>query len=301
MNYEILELDHKNIVIGKEIRRYKKISSTQDLALFLISNPEEQSNNHYNGLVILSDEQTAGKGRAERKWVSNIGGLWFSIMLIKPNIPASDTNLIQMLSATSVCETINALTNLKAKIKWPNDILINSKKVAGILLDVGIKGSKIDYLVIGIGINVNTDSNTTRNELQNKQYDDKNIKKNNNDLNLDVTSLKDELNIRELGKLKILKDILEKIELYLFSIEQDQKPINNENAHKLIEKYKSLCETIGKRICIYDKGQIRYCAFAKEINDDGSLVIQRDEDGHIVVDKVFFGDVSVREMSQNER
>ena len=296
MNYEILELDHKNIVIGKEIRRYKKISSTQDLALFLISNPEEQGNSHYNGLVILSDEQTAGKGRAERKWVSNIGGLWFSIMLIKPNIPASDTNLIQMLSATSVCETINALTNLKAKIKWPNDILINSKKVAGILLDVGIKGSKIDYLVIGIGINVNTDSNTTRNQLQNKQYDDKNIKKNNNDLNLDVTSLKDELNIRELGKLKILKDILEKIELYLFSIEQDQKPINNENAHKLIEKYKSLCETLGKRICIYDKGQIRYCGFAKEINDDGSLVIERNEGGRIVVDKVFFGDVSVREI-----
>jgi len=296
LNYEILELDHKNIVIGKEIRRYKKISSTQDLALFLISNPEEQGNSHYNGLVILSDEQTAGKGRAERKWVSNIGGLWFSIMLIKPNIPASDTNLIQMLSATSVCETINALTNLKAKIKWPNDILINSKKVAGILLDVGIKGSKIDYLVIGIGINVNTDSNTTRNQLQNKQYDDKNIKKNNNDLNLDVTSLKDELNIRELGKLKILKDILEKIELYLFSIEQDQKPINNENAHKLIEKYKSLCETLGKRICIYDKGQIRYCGFAKEINDDGSLVIERNEGGRIVVDKVFFGDVSVREI-----
>ena len=73
MNYEILELDHKNRVIGKEIRRYKKISSTQDLALFLISNPEEQGNSHYNGLVILSDEQTAGKGRAERKWVSNIG------------------------------------------------------------------------------------------------------------------------------------------------------------------------------------------------------------------------------------
>jgi len=64
----------------------------------------------------------------------------------------------------------------------------------------------------------------------------------------------------------------------------------------LIEKYKSLCETLGKRICIYDKGQIRYCGFAKEINDDGSLVIERNEGGRIVVDKVFFGDVSVREI-----
>ena len=297
MNYEILELDHKNIVIGKEIRRYKKISSTQDLALFLISNPEEQGNSHYNGLVILSDEQTAGKGRAERKWVSNTGGLWFSIMVIRPNTPASNTNLIQMLSATSVCETINAFTNLNAKIKWPNDILINSKKVAGILLDIGIKDSKIDYLVIGIGINVNTDSIATRNELQKKrQYQLENTKKTNNHLTLDVTSLKDELNNQKLDKLKILKDILEKIELYLFSIEQDQKPINNENAHKLIEKYKSLCETLGKRICIYDNGQIRYCGFAKEIDDDGSLVIERNEGGHIVVDKVFFGDVSLREI-----
>jgi BirA family biotin operon repressor/biotin-[acetyl-CoA-carboxylase] ligase len=296
LNYEILQLDHKNRLIGSQIRRYKKISSTQDLALFLINNSKERANSDCNGLVIISDEQTAGKGREERKWVSNTGGLWFSIMVIKPNIPPSNINQIQMLSAASVCETINLLTNLNAKIKWPNDILIKSKKVAGILVDVGIKGSKIDYLVIGIGINVNTDSNTTRNELQNKQYDDKNIKKNNNDLNLDVTSLKDELNIGELDKLKILKDILEKIELYLFSIEQDQKPINNENVHKLIEKYKSLCETIGKRICIYDKGQIRYCGFAKEINDDGSLVIERDKDGQIVVDKVFFGDVSVREI-----
>ena len=284
------------MLIGKEIRRYKKISSTQDLALFLISNPEERRNSHYNGLVILSDEQTSGKGRAERKWVSNIGGLWFSIMLIKPNIPASDTNLIQMLSATSVCETINALTNLKAKIKWPNDILINSKKVAGILLDVGIKDSKIDYVVIGIGINVNTDSSITKKELQNIQYDGENIKKTNNDLNPDITSLKDELNNQELDKLKILTDILEKIEFYLFSIEQDQKSIHNENVHNLIEKYKSLCETLGKRICVYDNGQIRYCGFAKEIHDDGSLVIEREEEGRKIVNKVFFGEVSVREI-----
>lgn len=297
MNYEILELDHKNIVIGKEIRRYKKISSTQDLALFLISNPEERGNSNYNGLVILSDEQTAGKGRAERKWVSNIGGLWFSIMLIKPNIPASDTNLIQMLSATSVCETIKALTNLKAKIKWPNDILINSKKVAGILLDVGIKDSKIDYVVLGIGINVNTDIIATRNELQkHRQYTNENTKKTNNDVTLDVASLKDELNNQEIDKLKILKNILEKIEFYLLSIEYEQEHLYNENVHNLIEKYKSLCETLGKRICIYDKGQIRYCGFAKEINDDGSLVIERNEGGRIVVDKVFFGDISVREI-----
>lgn len=297
MNYEILELDHKNRVIGQEIRRYKKISSTQDLALFLINNSKETGNNHHNGLVILSDEQTAGKGRAERKWVSNTGGLWFSIMVIRPNTPASNTNLIQMLSATSVCETINAFTNLNAKIKWPNDILINSKKVAGILLDIGIKDSKIDYLVIGIGINVNTDSIATRNELQKKiQYNDENTKKTNNHLTLDVTSLKDELNNQKLDKLKILKDILEKIEYYLFSIEQDQESLYNANVTILIEKYKSLCETLGKRICIYDKGQIRYCGFAKEINDDGSLVIERNEGGHIVVDKVFFGDVSLREI-----
>jgi BirA family biotin operon repressor/biotin-[acetyl-CoA-carboxylase] ligase len=285
------------MLIGKEIRRYKKISSTQDLSLFLISNSKERGNSHYNGLVILSDEQTAGKGRAERKWVSNIGGLWFSIMLIKPNIPASDTNLIQMLSATSVCETIKALTNLKAKIKWPNDILINSKKVAGILLDVGIKDSKIDYVVIGIGINVNTDIVATRNELQkNRQYTNENTKKTNNDVTLDVASLKDELNNQEIDKLKILKNILEKIEFYLLSIEYEQEHLYNENVHNLIEKYKSLCETLGKRICIYDKGQIRYCGFAKGINDDGSLVIERNEEGRIVVDKVFFGDVSVREI-----
>ena len=169
------------MLIGKEIRRYKKISSTQDLALFLINNSKERGNSHHNGLVIVSDEQTAGKGRAERKWVSNTGGLWFSIIVMKPNIPASNTNLIQMLSATSVCESINALTNLNAKIKWPNDILINSKKVAGILADIGIKDSKIDYLVIGIGINVNTDSIATMNELQKKiQYNDENTKRTNN-------------------------------------------------------------------------------------------------------------------------
>jgi BirA family biotin operon repressor/biotin-[acetyl-CoA-carboxylase] ligase len=285
------------MLIGKEIRRYKKISSTQDLALFLINNSKETGNRHHNGLVILSDEQTAGKGRAERKWVSNTGGLWFSIMVIKPNIPASNTNLIQMLSATSVCETINALTNLNAKIKWPNDILINSKKVAGILLDIGIKDSKIDYLVIGIGINVNTNSIATRNELQKKRkYEQENTKKTNNHLTLDVTSLKDELNNQKLDKLKILKDILEKIEFYLFSIEQDQESLYNANMSILIEKYKSFCETLGKRICIYDKGEIRYCGFAKEIDDDGSLVIERNEGGRIVVDKVFFGDVSLREI-----
>ena len=127
-----------------------KLGSTQELAISLAENNPES----LNGTVILAEKQDRGRGRMNRRWISPGGGIWLSIIL-RPKMPAKKSPLLGFVAALAVCDTIAQKTGLKSKVKWPNDILINHKKVCGILLDIAIKGCGIEYAVIGIGINAN--------------------------------------------------------------------------------------------------------------------------------------------------
>lgn len=304
MGYEILDLDIKNKFIGKKIIRYKTISSTQEKCLYLLENFNGQSN--LNGTVIVSDQQTAGKGRLQRKWVSSNGGLWFSIILTRPNLSVSDINFIHMLSTLSVCETIKIFIDYNTVIKWPNDIMVNSKKIAGILIDVSITDEKIDYLVIGIGINVNLDSKQVIKEIQ---KDNEYNMNSTFGLSNDITSIKDELKGLQVDKLKILRILLEKIEKYFLTIERsilDERDNDNvqknsipHNKHKIIAMYRGLCSTLGKRICVYNTGKEYCCGLAKGLDEHGYLILEKEgvnKDKEIVVEKLYYGDISIREI-----
>jgi BirA family biotin operon repressor/biotin-[acetyl-CoA-carboxylase] ligase len=133
-------------IIGRKIYYFDTIDSTQNFALKLSQKP------HENGSVVIAERQTKGRGRLNRKWVSPKGGIWLSILL-RPNFELSQTSLFPMITSLALSIAIEKTLKIKPELKWPNDLTIKGKKVAGILIDVAIESNKIDYLVIGVGIN----------------------------------------------------------------------------------------------------------------------------------------------------
>lgn len=132
--------------IGAKIYYFDIIDSTQNFALELSQKP------HENGSVVIAERQTRGRGRLNRKWVSPKGGIWLSILL-RPNFEPSYTSLFPMLTSLALSVAIEKTLKIKTELKWPNDVTIKGDKVAGILIDAAIESNKIDYLVIGVGIN----------------------------------------------------------------------------------------------------------------------------------------------------
>ncbi|WP_188453883.1 biotin--[acetyl-CoA-carboxylase] ligase [Virgibacillus oceani] len=135
--------------LGKKVIHKPTTASTQHIAHQLA----QESAPH--GTIIIADEQTAGKGRMNRKWHSTAGkGIWMSILL-RPEILPYLAPQLTLLTATVLADVLSKDTTIEPKIKWPNDILINSKKTAGILTEMQAEQDQIQYVVIGIGINVN--------------------------------------------------------------------------------------------------------------------------------------------------
>ncbi|MGB9124530.1 MAG: biotin--[acetyl-CoA-carboxylase] ligase [Nitrosotalea sp.] len=133
-------------IIGRKIYYFDTIDSTQNFALKLSQKP------HENGSVVIAERQTKGRGRLNRKWVSPKGGIWMSILL-RPNFELSQTSLFPMIASLALSLAIEKTLKIRPELKWPNDVMRKGKKVAGILIDVAIESNKIDYIIIGVGIN----------------------------------------------------------------------------------------------------------------------------------------------------
>jgi BirA family biotin operon repressor/biotin-[acetyl-CoA-carboxylase] ligase len=104
------------------------------------------------GAVIVANTQTAGKGRMGREWVSPKGGIWMSVVL-QPRFDVAKITLIPLVAAVALSNAISRLLKIKTELKWPNDVTINGRKVAGIVIDAAIESSRLESLVLGVGIN----------------------------------------------------------------------------------------------------------------------------------------------------
>jgi BirA family transcriptional regulator, biotin operon repressor / biotin---[acetyl-CoA-carboxylase] ligase len=135
-------------VIGKDIYYFKSLPSTNLFAKKLVKDGVEE------GAIVVSDIQLSGRGRKSRNWFSPEGGLWFSVVLY-PHIPPERGMLLTMASSVAIVQGIKETTDLHPVIKWPNDLLINGKKVCGILTELDAEMDCINHTVVGIGINVN--------------------------------------------------------------------------------------------------------------------------------------------------
>lgn len=158
---EIQALLH-NKLIGTKIFAFNQLSSTNDSIRRLARNHEAE------GAVVIADAQTRGRGRHRREWLSPPGkGLWLSVLL-RPTVYQSRLGLISLLSALAVAESIAKETGIETQLKWPNDVLLNSKKVCGILIESESQNGSPACLSLGIGINVNQTANDFPEAIRNR-------------------------------------------------------------------------------------------------------------------------------------
>lgn len=137
--------------IGKKTIYYETIDSTNTEAKRLYEQGAE------NGTLVVAEQQTAGKGRRGRNWESSSRSAICMSLLLKPEINPNHASMITLVAALAVSKAIAQVTDCKAGIKWPNDIVINGKKVCGILTEMSVQANQVNYIVVGIGINVNTE------------------------------------------------------------------------------------------------------------------------------------------------
>lgn len=245
--------------IGRRVYYFDEIDSTQNFAMKI------SSENTEDGTVIIAKRQTAGKGRLGRSWISPKGGLWFSIIL-KPSFDISHASLVPILVSVAIGKTIEELSDLKPSLKWPNDVTIDGKKVAGIIIDTSVESNTIGAMAIGIGVNVKIDSKKI----------EKKIKGTSNFYG--VTSLED-------FKVKIepkifLRVFLQKSEDLLALLEQG-------DSQKITKDWIKRSSTIGKTVSIHNSDKVIE-GKAVDLDKDGSLLIKKDQK----IVKVFAGDVN---------
>lgn len=135
--------------LGRDMRVFDEVSSTNAAAIDLVSGCP-------NGTVILAETQTRGRGRLSRPWASPPGGIWMSLVL-KPAMALNHVYQINMAVSVALCRALSSLFGLDAGIKWPNDLLIRELKICGILMEVGAQVDRLDYAVVGLGLNANND------------------------------------------------------------------------------------------------------------------------------------------------
>jgi BirA family biotin operon repressor/biotin-[acetyl-CoA-carboxylase] ligase len=251
------------LFVGKDKIIYRLTTdSTQNLAILLAEkNPDS------DGIVIIAGEQKSGRGRQNRKWLSPKGGIWLSVVL-RPRISASKITLLPFAAALAVCDAIKKTTQLDAKLRWPNDVTISGKKAAGILIDISMEAERINYAIVGIGINANVDSSAISSHLE------KGIK---------VTSLSDELG-HKMNILDLTKVILERLEYYYMELRRCAP-------HTIIEEWKKNSDILYHKVAMMQNNRTIQ-GIAVDVNDDGCLLVRTDECDNIHILAV--GDIHVR-------
>ncbi len=238
---------------GQRVLYYPRLTSTMDIAR------QEAQNKAAEGTMVIADEQTAARGRLKRAWISPGGNIAFSIILY-PGI--THLPYLIMLASLAVVHSIESVTGLKSQIKWPNDVLINGRKVCGILIESDVRSNAVHYTIIGIGINVN---------LRLADFPE---------ISAIATSLADEAG-RDVSRLSLLRHLLIEIESRYLALSQGELPY---------EEWRDSLVTLGKRVHV-KTGETTLEGLAESVAGDGSLLL-RLADGSL--SKIIAGDVTLR-------
>lgn len=239
--------------VGQRVIYYPSLTSTMDVAR------REIQQGAVEGTVIVADEQTVGRGRLKRTWLSPKGNIALSVILY-PEI-AYLSSLI-MLASLAVVRSVEAVTGLKLEIKWPNDVLINGRKVCGILIENDVRGGMVNYAIIGIGINAN---------LRLADFPE---------ILPVATSLSDELG-REVSRLNIVRRLLVEVEKLYLTLSA---------GGSIYEEWRDSLVTLGKEVRV-KSGETIYEGVAESVDRDGSLLLRGPDDS---LTRIIAGDVTLR-------
>jgi len=254
-NLENFDIKLNTDVIGRNFVYTDEIESTNSFLLNKV--------NKFNtdGTVLLAEKQNNGHGRNNKVWYSTRGyNLTFSILLTNKKYLSKRFNILNFAASLAVANAIENLYQLRTELKWPNDVLVNGKKIAGILMESISNGIKVERLVIGIGINVNQ-------ILFQGNY------------NIPPTSLKLELN-NIIDRERLLAEYLNNFEETLNKFEASPNDI--------LKDWKSKCELIGEKISISEGESIRYGIF-DDIDEEGFLLLKNNGK----IEKIYLGDVNI--------
>lgn len=248
----------KTKVIGRDIRVFEKTTSTNDVIERLARDGVRE------GVVVFAESQTKGRGRLGRKWVSpERKGLWFSILL-RPDLRPPETTQLTIASATALRRAIQSETGLKPEIKWPNDILVGRKKVAGILTELSAELDRVKHVILGIGVDVNLGAGEFPPELRKL-----------------ATSLKIESG-KAISRPELAAAILRELDF-------DYARIRAGKFTAVADEWETQCATIGHEVAIQIGGrEIR--GRAESLDDDGALIV-RTEHGRL--ERIIGGDVAL--------
>lgn len=233
--------------LGRELRYFQEVESTNDEARSLAESCPD-------GTVVLAEVQTRGRGRLARSWASPPGGIWMSVVL-KPALPLSQAYRVNMAVSLAVARALSRLYQLEVKIKWPNDILVGGRKISGILMEVRAELDRLDYVIAGVGLNVNIDPNQFPREWN-------------------ATSISNQLGC-EVSRTELVQEVLRGMEeAYLHM-----------GSEEILEEWRAISATTGRYVRVSSlDGDLE--GKAESLGEDGSLYL-RTESG---LQRVMAGD-----------
>jgi len=245
--------------LGRKMLFLHEVGSTNDLA------KEMADYGASEGTIVIAETQTAGRGRLGRKWFSPRGGIYFSAIL-RPKVSVKESVGLVFVAGLAVAEVLHEKYGLHVETKWPNDVLVNNRKVCGILSEMKTKGGKVNYAVIGVGVNANVNVK--------KEFPE--------ELKTVVTSLENEL-----GKKVRLEELLK---LLLEKLDSLYEKFLKEGFTRVLKEWKKYADFLGKTVEVTG-GTGRFCGLALDVDDEGALVVRLEDR---TVKRFFVGDVSLQ-------
>lgn len=236
-------------IIGRHLHYFDQVASTMDTAMRLAQDKAP------DGTVVIAETQTSGRGRFGRPWISPKYKCICCSVIVRPDIEITGVATITLMAAVSVCAAVHRATGLEAQIKWPNDILLGPKKVGGILTEMKSSSDRVNYVVIGIGINVNDAPAQGAVSLARHAGS-------------------------QVSRVALLQELLRQLEHYYANFRKHQ-------LDGILDAWRQYSATLGQRVRIDMPGS-RIDGIAVDIDEDGGLLVRRDSG---LIEKVLAGDV----------
>ncbi len=238
--------------IGKRVYYYEQVDSTQDVAFQMINKHEN------DGTVIVAEQQTRGRGRSGTRWISRDGGIFMSVILY-PKLDITAAMLFPAATSLALAKAIEHALHKRVQLRWPNDVMLQNKKVAGILVDVSLESNRVAHLVVGVGINFDVDVQDITREI---------------DAKYEIASL----NGKETRPIVLVQE-------FLIELEHIVRTLELKRTADIIKEWTDRSYTIGRDITIkLDHTNSTVHGKAVRIDLDGALVVSSDGVEYRVID-----------------
>ena len=225
------------------------------------------------GTVVVAEEQVGGRGRLGRGWYSPFGkGLWFSLIL-RPDFLPMEAPKCTLMAAVAVTNALRKMVIEGAAIKWPNDILVNGKKMVGILTEMSGTMEEIEYIILGIGINITMAANEWPEDLA----------------SIGTSALMEGVEIPR----------IEAFNMVLHELEEQYFEVLSNGFDETLEEWRQLSCTLGQEVTVHPGQGPSYEGLAQDIDQDGNLLIRRQDTG--AVERLIAGAVSIRPAGEADK